>query len=111
MGSYLRPADLGEALEALRGNTATILAGGTDFYPGRVGRALDDEVVDITAIEGLRGIREADGAYVIGALTTWSDLMRSKLPPFRTGAMKPSSPPCLKSRSRRALPNSRACAA
>ena len=38
MGSYLRPASLDEALAALAAGPRTLLAGGTDIYPARVGR-------------------------------------------------------------------------
>src|SRR4249919_2562417 len=34
---YVRPTDLQAALRALRGHPLCILAGGTDFYPQRVG--------------------------------------------------------------------------
>ena len=33
-----------------------VLAGGTDFYPARVGRAIDEDVLDIGEIAILRGI-------------------------------------------------------
>ena len=85
MGVYLRPHSLSEAVEALSNAPLTVLAGGTDFYPARVGRALDDDVLDITAIEGLRGIREADDHWLIGATTTWSDIVATNLPPCFDG--------------------------
>src|SRR5688572_33063101 len=49
MGSYLRPTELGDVLAALARPRA-ILAGGTDFYPARVGRTMDEDVLDITAL-------------------------------------------------------------
>ena len=55
---YLRPADLSAALAALDQRALTILAGGTDFYPARVGRFIDEDVLDITAIRELAGINE-----------------------------------------------------
>ena len=55
MGDYLRPSRLDEALQALS-RPRTVLAGGTDFYPARVGRTIDEEVLDITAVAALRGI-------------------------------------------------------
>ena len=58
MSSFLRPKQLDEALEALSIGEPTIIAGGTDFYPARVGKPLDDNVLDITAIEGLRVIED-----------------------------------------------------
>src|SRR6266849_6150645 len=60
MGAYLRPRRLEEALTALARPHA-VLAGGTDFYPARVGRAIGEDVLDIGAIAALRGIA-ADGS-------------------------------------------------
>jgi CO/xanthine dehydrogenase FAD-binding subunit len=57
-----------------------VLAGGTDFYPARVGSPVDEDVLDITAVSGLRGIRAADGELRIGALTTWSEIVATPLP-------------------------------
>ncbi|MFN4278071.1 MAG: FAD binding domain-containing protein [Ferrovibrio sp.] len=80
----MRPTSLEEALEhlsAVQAN-AVILAGGTDFYPARVGRALDEDVLDITAIPYLQGIGETDEGWRIGAATTWSAVADADLPPF-----------------------------
>lgn len=82
---YLRPTDLGEALTALKGRQFSILAGGTDFYPARVGCRLPDDVLDITAVPGLSGVRREKDAYRIGALTTWSDVLAAPLPPVFDG--------------------------
>ena len=80
MGTYLRPTSLEDALAALRANACVILAGGTDFYPARVGRALDEDVLDITAVDGLRGIEDAGDHWRLGALTTWTDILDAPLP-------------------------------
>ncbi len=80
MGTYLRPASLDEALDALSAQSYVILAGGTDFYPARVGRAIDEDVLDITAVDGLRGIDDAGDHWRIGALTTWTDVVDADLP-------------------------------
>ncbi len=77
---YLRPTDLAEALTALKGRQLSILAGGTDFYPACVDRALPDDVLDITALSDLSGVREESGGYRIGALTTWSEVLAAPLP-------------------------------
>jgi len=81
MGDYLRPQRLEEALQALAG-AYTVLAGGTDFYPARVGRSIDEDVLDIGAIGALRGIRAADAGWRLGAITTWSELLAADLPPL-----------------------------
>ncbi len=80
MGTYLRPASLESALAALAARPLAILAGGTDFYPARVGRAVEEDVLDITAVAELRGIREANGHIRIGAATTWTELVEAPLP-------------------------------
>jgi CO/xanthine dehydrogenase FAD-binding subunit len=77
---YLRPTDLNQALDALSGGRMSVLAGGTDFYPARVGRPVSDAILDITALKGLRGIRDEGSHFRIGALTTWSDLIAHPLP-------------------------------
>jgi CO/xanthine dehydrogenase FAD-binding subunit len=77
---YLRPAGLEEALAALSGQALVVLAGGTDFYPARVGRPLREDVLDITRLAALRGIGREDGMWRIGALTTWTDILREPLP-------------------------------
>jgi CO/xanthine dehydrogenase FAD-binding subunit len=80
MGTYLRPASLERALAALAARPCAILAGGTDFYPARVGRLVEEDVLDITAVAELRGIREANGRTRIGAATTWTELIEAPLP-------------------------------
>lgn len=79
MGDYFRPTSLNEALGVL-GRNVTVLAGGTDFYPARVGRAIDENILDISAIPELRGIVETDKGWRLGATTTWSELIEAKLP-------------------------------
>jgi len=80
MGTYLRPASLERALAALADRPLAILAGGTDFYPARVGRLVEEDVLDITAVAELRGIRETHGRIRIGAATTWTELIEAPLP-------------------------------
>lgn len=97
MALYLRPTGLAEAVQALGARASTLgqrplvpLAGATDFYPARVGRAIDDDVLDISSLEELRGIRPAgaeggpgaggETGWRIGALATWSELLAAPLP-------------------------------
>ncbi|MCC8430511.1 FAD binding domain-containing protein [Reyranella aquatilis] len=84
MGDYLRPRDLDEALQALT-RPFTVLAGGTDFYPARVGRSVTEDVLDIAGIAALRGISESDEGWRLGATTTWSELVEASLPPLFDG--------------------------
>ena len=80
MGIYLRPTEIEEAVAALAARPLTILAGGTDFYPARVGKPLDDDILDVTALAALRGIGEDDSHYRIGAAVRWREL--AALPPW-----------------------------
>jgi CO/xanthine dehydrogenase FAD-binding subunit len=82
---YLRPQTLDEAVAALAARNLTILAGGTDFYPARVGRPVAEDVLDVTRIAGLRGIAETADAFRIGAATTWTDLVDAELPAWFDG--------------------------
>ena len=84
MGVYLRPCRLEEALRALA-RPHTVLAGGTDFYPARVGRAIDEDVLDIGGIDVLRGITADAAGWRLGATTTWSELAEAALPPLFDG--------------------------
>jgi CO/xanthine dehydrogenase FAD-binding subunit len=84
MGAYLRPRRLEEALSALS-RPHTVLAGGTDFYPVRVGRTIDEDVLDIGGIADLRGVTTTDDGWRLGATTTWSELVEAGLPPLFDG--------------------------
>jgi CO/xanthine dehydrogenase FAD-binding subunit len=85
VGSYLRPTELKEALAALAAGPRIILAGGTDYYPARVGQPLDDDLLDITALPDLRRIVDAGAHWRIPALATWTDLLETPLPPLFDG--------------------------
>lgn len=76
---YVMAKDVVEAV-ALKAAGRTVLAGGTDHYPVRVGRPLDDRVVDITGISSLRGITLEDDTYRFGSLTRWADVATADLP-------------------------------
>jgi CO/xanthine dehydrogenase FAD-binding subunit len=85
--AFVRPTRLGEALLALGaggpgGAPWVIVAGATDHYPARVGRVPVEDVLDVTAIDRLRGIAAVDGGWRIGALATWTDLVETPLPPL-----------------------------
>jgi CO/xanthine dehydrogenase FAD-binding subunit len=84
MADYLRPHRLEEALGALQ-RSWIVLAGGTDFYPARVGRAIDENVLDISAIADLRGIAVTPKGWRLGAATTWGELIAADLPPLFDG--------------------------
>ncbi|TAK41696.1 MAG: xanthine dehydrogenase family protein subunit M [Betaproteobacteria bacterium] len=81
MSAYARPTRIEDALELLARDARTVLAGGTDFYPARVGAPPATNVLDVTALHELRGIAEVAADWRIGATTTWSELIEAKLPP------------------------------
>ncbi len=92
MPLYHRPQTLPEAL-ALRaaspGPALAIMAGGTDVYPVRTHRAVwfetqAQDVLDLTALPDLTGIRVEGDRVRIGALTRWSTIADSGLPPAFT---------------------------
>jgi CO/xanthine dehydrogenase FAD-binding subunit len=79
---YFRPARLKDAYEALAARPLTILAGGTDHFPARVGRRPPEDILDLTALDELRGIRKTADGWRIGATTTWTDVLEARLPPL-----------------------------
>lgn len=78
---YAKPKSVDEALALLSEGRWRIIAGGTDFYPAQGSTPIRDDVLDINGLDSLRGVAEADGHIVIGARTTWSDILRRDLPP------------------------------
>ncbi len=80
MGAYLRPDRLTDALTALSRGPLAVIAGGTDFYPARVERLADEDVLDISGLGELRRIKAMPRYLRIGAGVTWSDLLRAELP-------------------------------
>ncbi|BCH20740.1 FAD binding domain-containing protein [Mesorhizobium sp. L-8-3] len=78
---YAKPRAIDEALRLLGEDRWRILAGGTDFYPALGNRPLRENVLDINGLDGLRGISETAEHFVIGARTTWTELLRQPLPP------------------------------
>ncbi len=72
MLDYTAPSTVEEAIRILAEapGTAKVLSGGTDLLVQlRSGRTKPDLIVDIKKIPGMSGIRERDGAFVIGAAT------------------------------------------
>jgi xanthine dehydrogenase small subunit len=82
---YYRPTSLDEALAIRRSEDVTLLAGATDIYPAYVGRKgwgdpTHKDILDLSAVPGLRDIEISEHAIRFGALVTWSDLSRADLP-------------------------------
>jgi CO/xanthine dehydrogenase FAD-binding subunit len=82
MPAYARPTRLEDALKLLARGRWTVLAGGTDLYPARVGKPLVEDVLDLTALSEIKGIKEEADLWRIGAATTWSEVIEAKLPPL-----------------------------
>ncbi|RUW57572.1 xanthine dehydrogenase family protein subunit M [Mesorhizobium sp. M7A.F.Ca.US.008.03.1.1] len=78
---YAKPTSVDEALALLGEDAWRILAGGTDFYPAQGSKPVRDNVLDINGLAALRGIAETSDHFVIGARTTWTDIVRHPLPP------------------------------
>lgn len=87
---FHRAVDLDDALGLLARGGWTPIAGGTDFYPARVGRPVHESLLDVASVSEMRGISRAGagaggggGASVlrIGAATTWSRIVRDTLDP------------------------------
>lgn len=76
---FHRPDRIEDALAAL-GAGASVIAGGTDWYPSRGDGPVPQDVLDVTRLPGFRGIaRDGDG-WRIGAATTWTEVARADLP-------------------------------
>ncbi len=92
MASYHRPTDLSEALRILSHEPSLrILAGATDVYPAWTGAQATGgsrghaDVLDISNIAELKGIADRGDHWWLGALTTWTDIVRADLPPLFDG--------------------------
>jgi carbon-monoxide dehydrogenase medium subunit len=74
---YQRPASVDEALQAISGGDAKVLAGGQSLLPLlKMRLASADTLVDIGRLSDLRGMRDLpDGGYEVGALTTYADII------------------------------------
>lgn len=83
--TYHAPNRLSDALEILAGGGVSLIAGGTDIYPAMAPGGPKAALLDITRIEGLRGIASTKDGWRIGAATRWSDLVPADLPPAFDG--------------------------
>jgi CO/xanthine dehydrogenase FAD-binding subunit len=77
---YAKPVTLDEALALLSEDRWRVLAGGTDFYPALGARPLRDNVLDVNGLDELRTISATPDAVIIGARTTWTDIVKCELP-------------------------------
>ena len=99
--AYHEPATLDEAIASLAaaGDTARVIAGGTDLIVDmKIGRMTPAAVVNIKRIPDLVGVEEVDGGIRIGALTKVtaveaSSLVQSRHPAVYQAASILASPP------------------
>ncbi len=82
MTRFERPESMAEATSLLAAGDWVPLAGGTDLYPAQVGRTMPRPLLDLSRVAGLRGIRQSNDGWTIGATTTWTDVIRADLPPL-----------------------------
>jgi CO/xanthine dehydrogenase FAD-binding subunit len=82
MTRFERPQSTAEAASLLAAGDWALLAGGTDLYPAHVGRPMSKPLLDLSRVAGLRGIRQSESGWSIGATTTWTDVIKSDLPPL-----------------------------
>jgi carbon-monoxide dehydrogenase medium subunit len=78
---YAAPSTVEDAVRVLAGasGVAKVLSGGTDLLVQlRSGRAKPDLIVDTKKIPGISGIREENGAFIIGAATPGAEIGENK---------------------------------
>lgn len=59
----------------------TVLAGGTDHYPARGDMLLEEDILDVSGIDGFRHIEASAGHWFIPCGATWSDVIAAELTP------------------------------
>jgi CO/xanthine dehydrogenase FAD-binding subunit len=83
--SYITATTLEDALTALAAGPASVIAGGTDWFPAQGDRHFDGTLIDISQLADLRGVTKTDRGWRIGAATTWTDIIKADLPPAFDG--------------------------
>lgn len=83
--AYFAPTSLLSAVEMLDRKTVHIIAGGTDFYPALGDSTPKMDLLDLTKITEISGISQTVSGWRIGAATTWSQLVATKLPTYFDG--------------------------
>ena len=85
MPSYVAPTRLDDAIDVLGSGRQVVVAGATDHYPARVGRAWDEDVLDVSRVGDLGTFGSAEGGWWIPATTTWTDIRKATLPSLFDG--------------------------
>ncbi|MCA0871061.1 xanthine dehydrogenase family protein subunit M [Seohaeicola saemankumensis] len=97
---YHRPADIASAIAIIQqhGDEARVIAGGHSLIPMMKLRMADlSHIVDLQAIDGLKGITVSGGTADIGAMVTQNDLitnddLAAALPILREAALQIADP-------------------
>ena len=77
---YLRPKNIQEAAGFRQKHPDfTVIAGGTDLMVSALHRPKPTGIIDLFHISDTRGVREEGGAVLVGATTTYSDLLKSEV--------------------------------
>lgn len=76
---YHRPDRMEDAFAALA-HGASVIAGGTDWYPSKGDGPVPQNILDVTRLPGFAGISVQDGGWRIGAATSWTTIAKSDLP-------------------------------
>jgi xanthine dehydrogenase FAD-binding subunit len=78
--NFLSPNTLEQACQMLTKTDGRIIAGGTDIIPQlRNNRIQTNWLIDLSYLNGLRYIKRQDNKVLIGALTTYTELIESPL--------------------------------
>lgn len=86
VAEMIRPRTLSEAISAAgSGDRVVIAAGCTDLFPATPSQTLTGRILDLTSVDGLRGILRTGMGWRIGAATTWTDILRADLQPAFDG--------------------------
>ena len=95
-----QPTSLEEALEVRRRSSPVVVAGGTDLMVAvNARRERPSALLDLSRIGRLRGIRHDTGRTLVGALTTFSDLVRTPgCPPVLAAASRTVGSPQIRNR-------------
>lgn len=95
---YSRPTDVNGVTEALADGDAVVIGGGTMVVPEMThGRVRPSAVVDLAAA-GLAGISRDDDGWVIGAMTSYTELEKSSAPLLPTVARGITGGPQIRNR-------------
>ncbi|MEP1612738.1 MAG: xanthine dehydrogenase family protein subunit M [Roseobacter sp.] len=79
--TYHTPTDLASALDIAAQSGGKVIAGGTDVYPAQKQGEGPEFYLDVTRIAEFSGITSRGKTFRIGATTTWTQIVKSDLPP------------------------------